>query len=66
MDGDDAPGDLAVVIDDRGSAEADPCAGAVAVLVENFLRWRGFAVQDSAGEWILFGFQESAVGTAGP
>ena len=55
LDGDDASGDLTVGIDDGSRGEADPGAGAVAVVAKILAGADVFAVHDGVGERIFVG-----------
>ena len=50
LDGDDASRDFAIMIEDGGGAEADPCTGSIVVIAE-ILSWaNGSSVHNGIGE----------------
>src|SRR5260370_12533311 len=62
LNGDDAAGDFAVEIDDRGGGEAYPCTGAIVVIAEVLSRGEGLSVHDGFGEWVFLRLVRSAAG----
>src|SRR6266851_7692566 len=62
LDGDDAAGDFAVEIDDRGGSQAYPCSGAIVVIAKVLSRGDGLSVHDGFGEWFFLRLVRSAAG----
>jgi hypothetical protein len=53
LNGDDAAGDISLLVDDGSDAEADPCTSSVLVSTEAFDRAEGTALHHRVCQWSL-------------